>query len=144
MAVFIVSHNLQVISTQVPAISADELALALKNECEGFMSISSLSHPHWSLRMESELDANQMAESLLKAWQKMRLNLGHEFSHTVMALGGRKDENANPNSPLQIGNWGVDVVETLDADAFLRSINWDALRSGRPADAVFERLLKAS
>ena len=35
-------------------------------------------------------------------------------------------------------SWGVDVVECGDPDAFLESINWSALKGGRPADAVFE------
>ncbi|MFS6819470.1 hypothetical protein AAF134_10000 [Synechococcus lacustris Tous-12m] len=38
----------------------------------------------------------------------------------------------------------MDLVETIDSDAFLRSINWDALKSGRPVDAVFEKMLKGN
>ena len=55
-----------------------------------------------------------------------------------MALGGRKDSTGNPGAPLQKGGWGVDVVETVDADAFLKVINWSSLTAGRPADGVFE------
>jgi hypothetical protein len=103
-----------------------------------------LNHPHWMLKVESELDVNNMAEALLNTWRLVRLKLGHTFNHTAIALGGRKDDNANPSSPLQIGSWGVDLVETIDSDAFLRSINWDALKSGRPVDAVFEKMLKGN
>jgi hypothetical protein len=31
----------------------------------------------------------------------------------------------------------VDVVETMDGPTFLRAIGWEALKQGRPADAVF-------
>jgi hypothetical protein len=44
-----------------------------------------------------------------------------------------------PGSPLQQGAWGVDVVETIDGDAFLKAINWDGLKAGRTVDGVFER-----
>jgi hypothetical protein len=135
---------LQINSAEVPAFSAGELAEALQNENSQLTSATALNHPHWMLRMESELDVNNMAEALLNTWRLVRLRLGHTFNHTAIALGGRKDENANPSSPLQIGSWGVDLVETIDSDAFLRSINWDALKSGRPVDAVFEKTLNGN
>ena len=56
----------------------------------------------------------------------------------MLALGGRKDSAGAPGSPLQEGYWGVDVVETQDPKAFLTAINWDALKSTRPQEAVFE------
>ena len=34
--------------------------------------------------------------------------------------------------------WGVDFVECADPDTFLASINWDALKSARPSDGIFE------
>jgi hypothetical protein len=43
-----------------------------------------------------------------------------------------------PGSPLQEGSWGVDVVETPNGDAFLKTINWNGLKASRPADGVFE------
>jgi len=144
MTIFIVSHNLQINSAEIPAFSAAELADALQNENPQLTSAMALNHPHWMLKVESELDVNNMAEALLNTWRLVRLKLGHTFNHTAIALGGRKDDNANPSSPLQIGSWGVDLVETIDSDAFLRSINWDALKSGRPVDAVFEKMLKGN
>ena len=68
----------------------------------------------------------------------MRKTLGHGADHELLALGGRKDNSGMPGSPLQEGSWGVDVVETQDGDAFLKTINWDGLKAGRPADGVFE------
>ncbi|NBQ18849.1 MAG: DUF2656 domain-containing protein [Synechococcaceae bacterium WB5_2A_257] len=128
MTIFIVSHNLQINSAEVPAFSAAELADLLQNENPQLTSAIALNHPHWMLKVESELDVNNMAEALLDTWRLVRLKLGHTFNHTAIALGGRKDDNANPS----------------DSDAFLRSINWDALKSGRPVDAVFEKMLKGN
>ena len=62
----------------------------------------------------------------------------HEDNHNILALGGRKDNPASPGSPLKEGFWGVDVVETVDVDNFLKSIDWAGLKATRPADAVFE------
>jgi hypothetical protein len=144
MTTFIISHNLQIVATNIPAFKPDELVDGLLKQNESFQSITALIHPHWLLRLESTLEVQELAEALLAAWRGVRLSNGHEFNHTVMALGGRKDDKAIPNSPLQTGCWGVDLVETLDGPAFLRSINWDALKSGRPADAVFEQILNAN
>ena len=61
------------------------------------------------------------------------------MTHSLLALGGRKDSEASSSSaPLQAGCWGVDVVECSDPHAFMQAINWDALKAGRPQDGVFE------
>ena len=59
---------------------------------------------------------------------------------TILVLGGIKTTPAASPSPdgLQPGNWGVDVVETLSGDTFLRSIGWDAAIAQKPADSVFK------
>ncbi|MFS6819471.1 DUF2656 family protein [Synechococcus lacustris Tous-12m] len=90
MTIFIVSHNLQINSAEVPAFSAAELADALQNENPQLTSAMALNHPHWMLKVESELDVNNMAEVLLNTWRLVRLKLGHTFNHTAIALGGEK------------------------------------------------------
>ena len=79
-----------------------------------------------------------MAVELVKSWKQLRFELGHSVDHVILALGGRKDSFAAPGAPLQEGFWGVDVVETHDEEAFLQAINWDALKSNRSEDGVFE------
>jgi hypothetical protein len=79
-----------------------------------------------------------MAQELVKAWKQYRLIKKHNVDHHWLALGGRKDTSGSPGSPLTLGSWGVDVVECGNPDAFLESINWNALKVGRPSDAVFE------
>lgn len=90
------------------------------------------------MKLESNLPVNDMANELVRAWKAFRISEGHSVSHSCLALGGRKDSNALPGAPLQMGNWGVDFVECADPDEFLSSINWDALKSSRPADGIFE------
>jgi len=58
----------------------------------------------------------------------------------TLILGGKKTTPAANNLPttLQPGEWGVDVVETVNARAFLASINWEILTAGKPSDGIFE------
>ena len=138
MTTFVLSHNLQVQADDVPPLSADQLAAGLKRHEPTIQASEALSHPHWMLKLESELEPEPLAQAVATAWKALRQELGQASMHTVMALGGRKDSEASPGAPLQQGSWGVDVVETADAQAFLDSINWSALKAGRPEDGVFE------
>ena len=138
MTIFVLSHNLQVQSALVPSISAVDLAEGLLSSSSSFSKAEALSHPHWLVRIESDLAAHEMAQELVKAWKQYRLIKKHNVDHHWLALGGRKDTSGSPGSPLTLGSWGVDVVECGNPDAFLESINWNALKAGRPSDAVFE------
>ena len=138
MTIFVLSHNLQVQSALVPSISAADLAEGLLSSSSSFSKAEALSHPHWLVRIESDLSAHEMAQELVNAWKNYRLIKKHNVDHHWLALGGRKDTSGSPGSPLTLGSWGVDVVECGNPDAFLESINWNALKAGRPSDAVFE------
>lgn len=141
MTTFLLSHNLQVQSGSVPPWDAQQLAEGLPLHCSSITKAEALSHPHWLIRIESTADSTALARELLEGWALLRQHHGHDTNHTILALGGRKDMPSAPGSPLELGAWGVDIVETVDADAFLASINWQALKAGRPADGVFELLL---
>ena len=138
LTVFIISHNLQIEDPAVPAVSADQLARLLTESCTSIQSAEVLDHSHWVLRIESDQQAEVLAQNLVDGWRVMREASGHASNHKVIALGGRKDSDSLGNSPLQKGFWGVDVVETRNAEAFLQAINWEGLKSSRPTDAVFE------
>ena len=138
MTTFVLSHNLQVQSDNVPALNFEELAQALKSLSENISSTAVLDHPHWKLSISSDLSPQELAADLVQTWSQYRRQLGHEMNHVVLALGGRKDSQASPGAPLQEGYWGVDLVETTDEVAFLQAINWDVLKSGRPEDSIFQ------
>ena len=144
MTTFVLSHNLQVQSDLVPALNFDQLAQALKSLSRNISSTTILEHPHWKLSISTDLSPQDMAVDLVQTWLQYRGQLGHDMNHVVLALGGRKDSQASPGAPLQEGYWGVDLVETLDETAFLQAINWEALKSGRSEDAIFEVSSKAS
>ncbi len=138
MTIFIVSHNLQVTSKAVPPLSASDLADAFIKNSDVFTVSQALSHAHWLVRLESSLSASDMAEDVVKSWKRYRQSEDQDSDHYWLALGGRKDTPAMPGSPLQTGSWGVDVVECHDPEKFIQEINWPALKSARPAEAVFE------
>ncbi|WP_071840116.1 DUF2656 family protein [Synechococcus sp. KORDI-52] len=143
MTTFVLSHNLQVQSDQVPALDFELLAQELKSLSKNISSTAVLNHPHWKLSISSDLLPQDMAADLVQTWLQYRRQLGHETNHVVLALGGRKDSQASPGAPLQEGYWGVDLVETPDEIAFLQAINWEALKAGRSEDAIFEVSSKA-
>jgi len=143
MTTFVLSHNLQVQSDLVPVLNFDKLAQALKSLSKNISSTTVLDHPHWKISMTTALSPQDMAADLVQTWLQYRRQLGHEMNHVVLALGGRKESQAAPGAPLQEGYWGVDLVETHDEIAFLQAINWEALKSGRSEDAIFEVSSKA-
>ena len=139
MTTFVLSHNLQVNDSAVPALVFDALAAGLQQHCPSVTAAEALSHPHWKVKLESTASPEALARELVQGWRRVRMDLSHGQAHAVMALGGRKDSAATTiAAPLQEGYWGVDVVECSNPDSFLKSINWDALKAGRPVDAVFE------
>lgn len=144
MTTFLLSHNLEVQSRAVPPWDGVELAAGLGRLCSSITRSESLSHPHWRIRVESAADPATLARELVEAWAALRRECGHDINHSILALGGRKDTPAAQGSPLELGAWGVDVVETADSQSFLDAINWQGLKAGRPADGVFEVLLAPS
>lgn len=138
MTTFVLSHNLQVNDSAVPALAFDALAAGLHQHCPSVTAAEALSHPHWKVKLESTASPQTLARELVQGWRRVREGLSHGQAHAVMALGGRKDSDGNPGAPLQQGGWGVDVVETVDPQGFLAAINWTGLTAGRPADGVFE------
>jgi hypothetical protein len=139
MTRFLLSHNLQVQSACLPALSAQDLAVGLATHTPANIKLEVLSHPHWLVQLDAELAPDDLADAVLLAWRQFRCSAGAtDNACKLLALGGRKDEPAGPGSALQQGDWGVDVIETLDIDAFLESINWELLRQGRSTDGVFQ------
>jgi hypothetical protein len=144
MTTFLLSHNLQLASASVPPLTASELAEGLQRLCPGILRAEPLVHPHWLISLESSNDDPQaLGRELVAAWASLRSQAGEPVNHAILALGGRKDTPAASGSPLDLGAWGVDVVETNDPDGFLQAIHWEGLKAGRPADGVFEVVRRA-
>ena len=91
MTTFVLSHNLQVVDPNVPAFDFAELAAGLRDHCASVSSAEALTHAHWKVKLESSADPESLATEITTAWRALRGAKGHDLSHVVMALGGRKD-----------------------------------------------------
>lgn len=139
MTRFLLSHNLQVVSEKLRGLKSADLAAGLVAHLPTGVQVKALSHPHWLVQVEADLLPIDLANAVLLAWRQLRCSAGaNDADCQLLALGGRKDDQAASGALLQQGDWGVDVVETLSADAFLQSINWELLKQGRALDGVFE------
>ena len=138
MTTFLVSHNLQIQNMNCPPWPGEQLAAGLERLCASVTAAEVLAHPHWRIRLISSSTPSSLAQELVEAWALLRSENGHVVDHAILALGGRKDTPAAVGSPLHPGDWGVDLVETPDVASFLTSIQWEALKSARPADGIFE------
>ena len=139
MTRFLLSHNLQVASESLKALNSADLAAGLVAHLSTDFHVQALSHPHWLVQVEADLPPIDLAKAMLQAWRQLRCSTGAtDDACQLLALGGRKDDQGASGALLQRGDWGVDVVETLNTAAFLQSINWELLKQGRAPDGVFE------
>lgn len=138
MTRFLLSHNLQISSDILPIVSSEYIATALTSTLPDDIAVSTVQHGHWIIQVDSALEPVELARLILSSWRLMRSNDLESSEYQLLALGGRKDSLATSGALLQLGDWGVDLVETAEIDSFLASINWPALKSGRPTDSIFE------
>ena len=103
-----------------------------------------VNHPHWWVEILfpiPELTPQQVGERCAQAMvDKRQTQRSGAAISTILILGGIKTTAAASASAdaLQLGNWGVDVVETPSGEAFLQSIGWDAVIAQKPADSIFK------
>ena len=143
MTRLLLSHNHNIPDTLAPALSNEQFCEAFAaalTPAEGW-TVTSIPHPHWQCAVTTDKPASEVGAALvnaLSAYRQSQLNAAPTYK--ILALGGLKTSPPTSDSPhaLQPGEWGVDVVETVDADAFLAEINWDALSAARPADGIFK------
>jgi hypothetical protein len=140
----LLSHNFDVSPDLFTALSREEFTAVF---VEGLSAQKSLQgrmvdNPHWIVEIlfsTDEFSPEQVGALCAQALaQKRRMQQG--TIPDILVLGGLKTTPPTSNSPdaLQPGNWGVDVVETQSAEAFLQSIDWDGTIAQRPADSVFK------
>jgi hypothetical protein len=143
---FLLSHNYSITPDIAPPLTVEAFcqvfAVALKAA-----QVKALNHPHWRCEIviddmiDHAADPQTIGESLaaaLAAYRKTQLN--GVVSHQILALGGLKTTPATSASPeaLQPGEWGVDMVETIDATAFLDALGWEKLIADKPATDIFQ------
>ena len=147
----LLSHNFDISAIAVPSLSREEFAevfrlgLSDRPSCQTRL----IEHPHWIAEIlfdRNQFSPQQIGEFCAIALHHKRISQGvtPENLPEILVLGGVKTTPPTSNSPdaLQTGDWGVDVVETLSGDNFLKGINWEATIASKPSNQIFKVDLK--
>ena len=148
----LLSHNFDLYHNELPKLNKQQFAQifieGLKEQQQ--ITCSPIENPHWIVEIiypSEEISARQIGEQcsqiLLQARQSQKPT--SQKMPDILVLGGKKTTPAMGTSPtsLQPGEWGVDVVETADEQTFLQSIKWEEMIAQKPAENIFEIILKS-
>ncbi|WP_017653341.1 DUF2656 domain-containing protein [Fortiea contorta] len=147
----LLSHNFNISSDSVPALSREEFADVFQSGLSAYQHLRCrlLDHPHWTVEIlfpTDEFSPQQVGELCAQALATKRQTqqISPDTTPEILVLGGMKTTPPTSDSPdaLQPGNWGVDVVETPSGEAFLQAIAWDTTISQKPAESIFKVELK--
>lgn len=143
----LLSHNFNLYNNELPALTREEFAQVFIAGLQDQTTIecSLIENPHWVVEIIFPTDSfapqeiGQMCGEILTHGRKSQ-NPDSQIHIDTLILGGKKTTPATSNSPtsLQTGEWGVDVVETAQADSFLSSINWEQMTANKPSDGIFK------
>lgn len=142
---FLLSHNHNIAATLAPALTVDAFCAVFATHLGQHLAVpcqvAPIAHPHWRCEITVEATPIAVGQALVAALRQSRsAQLGGPIGYSILALGGLKTTPATTADPtaLQPGEWGVDVVETLDPPGFLANLGWEKLIAGRSADAMFQ------
>lgn len=140
----LLSHNYNLTAAEAPPLSPEEFATAFAEASDSWQ-VRAIAHPHWRCEVIAEGKPQDLGPALASALATYRQKqLGRAPGYPVLALGGLKTTPATSSDPsaLQPGDWGVDVVETPDAESFLAALGWEKLIAGRPETEIFQAIAR--
>lgn len=150
MGRMLLAHNFDLHNNELPTLSKEEFAKVFVDGLreEPNITCSQIENPHWVVEIifpTTEFEAEtigKMCGDVLINNRKNSYddNTSSQLTINTLMLGGKKTTPASGTSTtsLQPGEWGVDVVETSQGDAFLESINWHNLTAGKSGDRIFK------
>jgi hypothetical protein len=140
----LLSHNFDVSPELFAALSREEFTAVFAEGLSAQKTIQCrmVENPHWIVEIlfaTDEFSPEQVGTLCAQALAKKR-RMQRDTIPEMLVLGGLKTTPPTSDSPdaLQPGNWGVDVVETQSARAFLQTIGWDSTIAQRSPDSVFK------
>lgn len=143
----LLSHNFNLRNNELPALIREDFAQVFIDGLQGQNNIkcSYIQNPHWVVEIIFDpekfqpQEIGQMCGDILVSKRKNQQPDSKSTTDTLI-LGGRKTTPATSMSPtsLQLGEWGVDVVETLQAEAFLAEIAWEKMIADKPSEDIFK------
>ncbi len=153
MGRMLLSHNFNLHNHELPALNREEFTQIFIDGLQGKEKIKCglVDNPHWIVEIIFPTDQfkpkeiGQMCGDILTSKRKSQ-QLDSKAAIDTLILGGKKATPVASTSPtsLQTGEWGVDVVETFEAEAFLAEINWHNLTAGKSGERIFKiEFLKA-
>ena len=145
----LLSHNFDITDAAIPALSRAAFTDVFVQALEDCGTCRLVDNAHWIVEVrfdEQQFTPVQMGDRYVQALASARrstLTADTQFPE-ILALGGLKSTppmSASPDS-LQMNEWGVDVVETANADAFLAGLGWDGTVSTRAPGTIFKSVFK--
>jgi hypothetical protein len=143
------SHNFDITDPAIPPLSRGDFTAIFLTAFAGDADCQLIDNPHWIFELKfdgTRFSPQQIGDRIVQALadaRKRSVAADVILPHTL-SLGGLKQSPAtNPSlSSLQPNEWGVDVVETVNADAFLAGLNWEATIASREPGTIFQSILK--
>ena len=146
----LLAHNFDIADGSWPPLSRDEFTAIFSAGLPPLAPVQcrSIAHPHWIMEVQfaiADLTPHQVGEQIAQILAAYRRGQSDRPLPALLVLGGSKTTPATSANPeaLQLGQWGVDVVETPAADRFLHSINWADTVADRAADSLFKVVINA-
>lgn len=143
----LLSHNFDLRNNELPVLNREEFAQVFIDGLQGkeISKCGLIDNPHWVVEIVFPTDKFEPKEvghlcgQILTSKRKSQ-QPDSPVEIDTLILGGRKTTPLTSASPtaLQTGEWGIDVVETAQAEAFLASINWYNLTADKSSDRVFK------
>lgn len=142
----LLSHNFNLYKGELPALNREQFAQVFIDglQSENNISCKLIKNPHWIVEIlypEDSFSAKDIGEMCGQILLNKRSQLSeNQKMPDILFLGGQKTTPVTTTSEtsLKQGDWGVDVVETVSAQIFLDSINWDNMVADKPKDSVFK------
>jgi hypothetical protein len=102
------------------------------------VTISPMEHSHWLVEVSGDtLEPAQIGKRIATHFALQRAESNPPVE--VLALGGQKTA-PSAFSALGVGDWGVDVVETHNAQSFLDALNWSAMVQSKDPETIFQSM----
>ena len=143
----LLSHNFNLRNNELPALIREDFAKVFIDGLQGKENIecSYIQNPHWVVEIIfpqekfKPQEIGQMCGNILVSKRKSQ-QPDSKLTTDTLILGGRKTTPATSMSPtsLQLGEWGVDVVETAQGEIFLEEIGWEKMTADKPQEDIFK------
>lgn len=143
----LLSHNFDLRNNELPTLVREDFAQVFVDGLQEKENIkcSYIENPHWVVEIlypTAEFEPKQIGQmcgEILTSKRKSQ-QPDSKLPTDTLILGGRKTSPATSMSPtsLRSGEWGVDVVETAQAEDFLLNIAWEKMIADKPSDGIFK------